>query len=400
MVAYPTFGRRVKCIVAAMRFRLLPTKAQEAALSQHCAHARFVWNLALEQRNLYRPEKGQPPGCAAQCRQLTDAREGTWLGEGSAVIQQQALRDLDQAFRNWLSNPSHFGRPSWRKHNIDEGFRVVGHDWRWERLSQNRARVSIPKVGWVDWRWSKGPGAPKSYRVTRDAAGRWWIAFAVIPEPIPAPGNGSVVGVDRGVTVPFALSDGEMVGVPTLTLGERRRLRRLQRHLARQTKGSSRRQATKRKIARLRSREVNRRKDAVEKLTNRLARAHDVIRIEDLRIGNMTRSARGTIEKPGTNVRAKAGLNREILARGWGLFARRLEDKAPGRVERVNPANTSRRCAACSHVAKENRESQAVFVCVSCGHRDNADTNAAINIRGGTRRQCAGRLGVGRASEP
>lgn len=366
-----------------MKFRLLPTNAQESALVRHCADARFVWNLALEQRNLYRPEMGPTPGRAAQCRQLTEAREGTWVGEGSAVIQQQALHDLDRAFRNWWSNPGHFGRPSWRRRDIDEGFRVVGRGWKWERMSQNRARVSVPKVGWVDWRWSRNPGSPKSYRVTRDAAGRWWIAFSVIPDPIPAPGTGSVIGVDRGVAVPFAMSDGEMVEVPTLNQRERLRLRRLQRHLARQAKGSGRRSATKRRMARLRAREVNRRKDAIEKLTTRLARAHDLIRVEDLQIGNMTRSARGTVEKPGTNVRAKAGLNREILARGWGLFSRRLEGKAPGRVEKVAPMNTSRRCAACAYVAKENRKSQAAFVCLKCGHRDNADTNAAINIAAG-----------------
>lgn len=185
------------------------------------------------------------------------------------------------------------------------------------------------------------------------------------------------------MAVPFAMSDGEMVEVPTLNQRERLRLRRLQRHLARQAKGSGRRSATKRRMARLRAREVNRRKDAIEKLTTRLARAHDLIRVEDLQIGNMTRSARGTVEKPGTNVRAKAGLNREILARGWGLFSRRLEGKAPGRVEKVAPMNTSRRCAACAYVAKENRKSQAAFVCLKCGHRDNADTNAAINIAAG-----------------
>lgn len=367
-----------------MRFRLLPTEAQEVLLREHCAQARFIWNLGLEQRNFYRPTFGPTPGFVGQSRQLTEARKATWLGDGSYTVQQQALRDLDQAFRNWWSNPGHYGRPTWRRRGTNEGFRIVAPQAkRFERLSRKHARVLIPKIGWVDWRWTRPPGEPKSYRVTLDAAGRWWISFAVIPDPIDPPGDGTIVGVDRGVTIPFAISDGEMVKIPKLTHKEKERLLRLQRKLARQVKGSNRREATKIQIGRMRAREVNRRKDVVEKLTTRLATSYDLIRIEDLRIANMTRSAKGTIEKPGVNVAAKAGLNREILNSGWGLFARRLEDKAPGRVEKINPANTSRRCAACTHVAKESRKSQAVFECVKCGHRANADLNAANNIAAG-----------------
>jgi transposase len=360
---------------------LLPTKDQEGPLREHCAQARFVWNLGLEQRNFYRPTFGPTPNFVGQSGQLTEARKSTWLGDGSQTVQQQALRDLDQAFRNWWSNPGHYGRPTWRRRGISEGFRIVGPQAkRWERLSGKRARVLVPKVGWVDWRYTRPPDEAKSYRVTFDAAGRWWISFAVIPAPLAGPGTGTIVGIDRGVTIPFAMSDGSMVGVPSLNVNEKSRLLRLQRKLARQSKGSSRRDATKTKIARLKSREVNSRTDVVEKLTTRLATEFDLIRIEDLRIKNMTRSAKGTKEKPGINVAAKAGLNREILKSGWGLFARRLEDKAPGRVEKINPVNTSRRCAVCTHVAKENRKSQAVFECVKCGHRANADLNAAINI--------------------
>ena len=368
-----------------VRFRLYPTPEQEVQLLEHCAHARYVWNLGLEQRNMYRPAFGPTPTFVAQSRQLTEARSGSsWLADGSQTVQQQALRDLDQAFRNWRTNPGHFGRPTWRKAGAHEGFRIVGpRALRWERLSRKRARVLIPKIGWVDWRWTRHPGEPKSYRIKRDAAGRWWICFAVRPDPIPAPDNGSIVGIDRGVTHAFAMSDGELVDVPKLAPAESARLLRLQRRLARQRKGSNRRERTKRQIARIRHREINRRKDAVEKLTTRLAAEHDLIRVEDLKIGNMTRSARGTVEAPGTNVAAKAGLNREILRSGWGEFARRLEDKAPGRVEKVNPAYTSQRCNRCGHVASESRESQARFRCVACNHTANADVNAAQNIAAG-----------------
>ena len=108
-----------------------------------------------------------------------------------------------------------------------------------------------------------------------------------------------------------------------------------------------------------------------------------MIRVEDLKIANMTRSARGTRENPGRHVWAKAGLNRGILGSGWGLLVRRLEDKAPGRVEKIKPHYTSQRCSACGQVDRDSRESQAVFRCTACGFACHADVNAAINIAAG-----------------
>jgi putative transposase len=205
----------------------------------------------------------------------------------------------------------------------------------------------------------------------------------VIPEPIPAPGNGQAVGIDRGVTVSAALSTGEMLTCPGLTTRERTRLRRLQRQLARAAQGSNRRGRVKCAIARLRARETDRRKDWAEKASTWLARQFDVIRVEDLQIKNMTRSAKGTAGDPGRNVRAKAGLNRGILQSGWGLLVRRLEEKASGRVEKINPAFTSQRCSACGHVNAKSRESQARFVCTACRYACHADVNAAQNIAAG-----------------
>jgi putative transposase len=273
------------------------------------------------------------------------------------MVQQQALRDFSQAMANFFTGTHR--RPTWRKAGRDEGFRIValkaGHV---RRLSRKTGEAWIPKAGWVRFRWSRAvPEGVKSYRVTLDRAGRWHIAFAAIPKPIPSPGTGNVVGIDRGVNISAALSTGEMLTVPGLSSARKRRLRYLQRKLSRAEPGSTR--------------------------PTDLARRFDIIRVEDLQVAGMTRSAKGTAQNPGRNVRAKAGLNREILRSGWGLLVRRLEDKAPDRVERIRPHFTSQRCSACGHIAAESRKSQALFCCVACKFTLNADVNAAINIAAG-----------------
>ena len=181
------------------RYRLLPTPAQEAVLRDHCGHARYVWNLAVEQHSHWRPGQAGAPGYPEQCRQLTAVRaEHPWLAAGAQMVQQQALRDFAQAMAAFFDPANPAGRPSWRKAGRDEGFRVVAlrpGDAR--RLSRHVGYVRcLPKGGWVRFRWSRAvpPGA-KSYRVNLDRAGRWHVAFAVIPEPIPAPGNGQTVAI-------------------------------------------------------------------------------------------------------------------------------------------------------------------------------------------------------------
>ena len=314
-------------------------------------------------------------------------------------MQQQALRDFAQAMRNFF-NRTH-RRPTWRKAGRHEGFRQVGFKPRHlKRLSRRYGQVWIPKVGWVRFRWTRNTSATvKSYRVTRDRAGRWHIAFAVIPEPVPGPDDGSVVGVDRGVAVSVALSCGELLRVPGLRAGETERLRRLQRRLARARRGSNRRARTKLAISRLRGRETDRRRDWVEKTTTDLARRFHTIRVEDLNVRAMTRSARGSRERPGTNVAQKRGVNREINRQGWGLLVARLKHKALGRLELVPSAYTSQRCSQCGHVSPENRKSQAVFQCIACAAGPcNADVNAARNIAAGRAVTARGNLGTSRSA--
>jgi transposase len=377
------------------RYRLYPTPAQEGVLAEHCAHARFVWNLGLEQRLMYRPGRGSTPGLNEQSRQLTEVRAAEpWLASGVRIVQAQALRDLDRAWQCFFRGTHR--RPSWRKAGKHEGFRITDFTSATgvRRLNRRWGQVKILRIGWVRFHWSRSVPESKSFRVTLDRAGRWHIAFAVIPKPITGPGTGEVVGIDRGVAVTLALSTGETFSAPIPSPGAER----FHRHLARAKRGSNRRKLAKVRLVRAHARDADRRKDWAEKASSDIARRFDVIRIEDLKIRNMVRSARGTVERPGTNVRQKAGLNRAILRSGWGLFAQRLEQKAPGRVEKINPHFTSQRCSACGHVAAESRKSQALFACTACGFACNADVNAARNIAAG--HAVTARGGSGKSSRP
>ncbi|MET9135196.1 RNA-guided endonuclease InsQ/TnpB family protein [Streptomyces antibioticus] len=393
------------------RFRMYPTDAQEWQMLLHCAHARYVWNLAVEQHAHWRPGRRSAPSYAEQCRQLTEARrDNEWLSAGNADVQQQALKDFARAKNACFT--SGFGEPSWRRKGVHEGFRVIGTDRVPEhhedgspklnpktgrqvmgrsvvvrKLNRRWAQVKVPGCGWVRFRLSsngkgsKLPGA-KTFRVTF-RNGRWHAAFAVIPEPTSAPGTGDVIGVDRGVTITAALSDGRKLNCPQLTVRERAQIRKQQRRAARARKGSGQETVAHAVLARLKAREANRRKDWCEKTSTLLARTYDLIRFEKLDIRSMTRSAKGTVEQPGKHVAQKAGLNRSILAQGWDLLRQRTGHKAPGRVEDVPAPYTSLRCSACGWIDKNSRKSQAEFVCSFCGFTCNADTNAAANVAAG-----------------
>ncbi|WP_329368639.1 RNA-guided endonuclease InsQ/TnpB family protein [Streptomyces sp. NBC_01483] len=388
------------------RFRLYPTPVQAQQMLLHCALARYVWNLAVEQHAHWRPGRRSAPGFAEQCRQLTEARrENEWLAAGNADVQQQALKDFATAKNARFA--SGFGEPTWRRKQVHEGFRVIGtgrvpefesdgspklnakskqvlgRSVVVQRLNRRWARVKVPGCGWVRLRLTRAElPAAKTFRVTF-RNGQWHIAFAVVPEPIEASAAGEVIGIDRGVAITAALSDGRKLNCPQLTVRERAQVRKHQRRAARAPKGSEARAAEHAKVARLKACEANRRKDWCEKTSTMLARSCGLVRFEKLNIKNMTRSAKGTVEQPGKSVRQKAGLNRVILAQGWGLLRQRTEQEAPGRVEDVPAPFTSLRCSACGWIEKKSRKRQADFVCVSCGFTCNADENASINVAAG-----------------
>lgn len=384
--------------------RMDPDPEQVQVMTMHANHARFVWNLGLEQREIKPRPANFWISFYTQNRELTEAREeNPWLAAGSRKAQEGALYDLDQAYRNWWSNPAHFGKPTWRSRSKSpQGFIV--RPLIVERLNRKWAVVNVPKAGMVKFRLSGDWAvitAAKSARVTVSRTGKWHVSFMALQPAFERTSTGKVVGIDRGVVHTISTSDGVHVSIPTLTPGEQARFLSLEHQFSRQCKGSRyrtpsrRREKTKKELNALRGREKNRRKDWIEKTSTDLVRGYDLIALEDLKIGNMTKAPppRPDPDKPGAylpnGARTKAALNRRVAASCWGELARRTKDKAgatPGDhrviVIGVDPRNTSITCHECGHIDKENRKNQAVFLCTRCDHKANADINAARNILG------------------
>ena len=257
--------------------------SRSEALLAHCRDARYVWNLAVEQQQHWQPGR-KAPGYVRAVRAVDRGSRRVRVACGLEVRRCSSRRCGISRRPCGTSSAGTHRRPRWRKAGVHEGFRQVGvKPHHVERLNRRFGRVWVPKVGWVRFRLSRPvPEGVKSYRVTRDRAGRWHVAFAHVPGPIAGPGDGSVVGIDRGVAVSAALSTGELLHAPGLTPGEAKRLKVLQQRLARARRGSNRREKTKRAIAKLKARERDRRKDWVEKTSTDLARRFDVIRVEAL----------------------------------------------------------------------------------------------------------------------
>jgi Transposase and inactivated derivatives len=371
------------------RYLLAFTSEQVDYAEQVGAICRAVWNTALEQRREYR-RRGAWINYVEQARQMAEAKKDpdcAWLADAPSHTLQQTLRDLERACKThgtW--------RVRWRsKTRSVPSFRFPDpHHIAVRRLNRRWGEVRLPKFGPVRFRWTRPLGGTiRNATVSRDG-GRWYISFCVEDGAVEAAPNGlSPVGVDRGVAVVVATSDGELHDRQFTTTGEAKRLKRLQQRLSRsldthgRNRRSKRRDATRAQLGRLNARIRQRRADFATQTAVRLVRQHGLVAVEDLHVANMTRSARGTAEQPGHNVRAKAGLNRAILGKGWSGFLLALEHAARyhgAEIVKVNAAYTSQTCHACKHVAGESRESQAVFRCVACGHQDNADVNAAKNI--------------------
>ena len=369
-------------------FRLYPTPEQTAQMAQIAGACRFVYNLALEQRRdwwrQYRATTGRNISFASQCRELTVLRaEVDWLKAVPVHALQQALKDLDRAYQNFFAGRAAYPTP--RKKIINDSFRFPDPaSLLVKRTGRSSGQMKLPKLGWVRLRgWQALPGNIRNITLSR-RGGQWFAAVQCEREVAdPAPSVLPSVGIDMGVAVFAALSNG--TNIESVNHGKKAlcALRRAQRILSRKKRGSANRRKAIRRVAKIQRRVANARKDFLHKHSAAIAKNHGTVIVEALKVRNMSASAKGTTIQPGRMVKQKAGLNRAILDQGWSMFramlAYKLADRG-GRLFEVPAAYTSQTCSVCSHVSATNRKGQANFACVACGHEANADTNAAINI--------------------
>ncbi len=382
----------MKTIHKAYRFRLKADVEQGRQFARIAGVCRLVWNLCLVQRKTIYASRRITLNSYSQLPDVTILRgEYDWIREIPSQVLQQKVRDLDIAYKNFFEGRAEFPERKKKNKSADsfrfpQGFRI-----------DNR-RIFLPKIGWVGFFKSRDiKGKPKHITVSRKGK-HWFVSICCEVEIADAVPKSKAAGIDMGIAKLCALSDGTVIENPACFERYRRKLAKLQRRLARKRKLSRNFYKAKAKITALHIRIANTRRDFIHKATTTIAKNHGLVVLEDLRIKNMSRSAKGSIDNPGKNVKQKSGLNRSILDAGWGEFRRQLEYKvgwANGIVVVVDPKNTSRRCPICGHTAKENRLTQADFICVSCGHADDADITAAVNIlRAGHARLACGETGA------
>ena len=367
----------------AYQFKLCPRGPQSQEMRQIAGSCRFVYNKGLAlQKDSYETE-GKKLSYAALCKELTAWRhheETAFLAQAPTHPLQQSLRDLDRAYANFFAGRAGF--PKFKRKGRRDSFRYP--DPQQVKLDQANGRVFLPKLGWIKYRKSRQVEGEIKQITVRSIAGNWYMSVhterEVEIEKHPA---SSMVGVDVGIAIFATLSDGTTFEPANSYRRQEEKLRRAQRQLARKQKFSANWRKQKQKVQRLHKKTADIRRDHLHKVSTTISKSHAIIVVEDLAVASMSKSARGNMNQPGKNVRAKAGLNKSILDQGWYEFRRQLEYKQTwrgGEVIAVAAHHTSQRCAVCEWVEADNRISQSRFSCRRCGHAENADVNAAKNI--------------------
>ena len=386
----------------AKKVKLQPTKRQEHELRKHAAARRWAWNWGLEcKEKAWKERKAQidsgtpkdkctkVPSAFGLSNMITplislpESEGGTWWkkGEINRCAPVSALRDLEQAFGNMFGG-SH-KRPRFQGYRQGHGgFKLFG-----SIVAKNQA-IKLPTIGYI--RITPGqhgyipPGKIKQIQLTQ-RAGQWYASTPDMEvDEMDLDDTRPIVGIDRGVSVLIALSDGTVCENPKALKKYQRKHRRLCKAISRKVGGSKKVKKSnncKKAIAarnRLEERISNLRDHAINKATKEIAKKYSVIVLEDLQLKNMTRKAKGKGKA------AKSGLNKSILDSCLGKIRQQLEYKAllyGSRIEYVKPHYTSQMCSVCGCIDRANRKSQAVFKCVGCGYEENADFNASKNIR-------------------
>ncbi len=370
-------------------FRLHPTVGQQAALARTFGCARVVYNDALRiRKDAHAAGLPFPRSGDLAKRLITLAKqtpERAWLANAPVGVMQQALRDLDAAYRNFFDSLSgnrrgpKIGEPQFRsrrdnrqtaRYTRSDAFRVAPS-----------GKLRLPKVGEVVVRWSRDlPAAPSSVTVIKDASGRYFASFVVmtdgseiLPETTPE------VGIDLGLTHFAVLSDGTKITAPKFFRRAEKKLKKAQQNLARKTKGSNNRKKAVVKVAHAHARTADQRRDFHHKLSTTVIRENQAVYVEDLAVNGLARTR----------------LAKSVNDAGWSTFVGMLEYKAArygrtfARVDRWFPS--SQLCSACGFRDGPKPLAVRAWTCANCDTTHDRDINAARNIRIEGHKVAAGR---------
>ena len=367
----------------AYKYELKPNGQQLRHMRRFAGSCRFVFNKALALQKTNHEAGNKFIGYVAMAKLLTawrNSADTAWLSQAPVHPLQHALKDLERAYKNFFSKRADF--PRFKKKGMGDSFRYP--DAKQFKIDAGNSRVFLPKLGWIRYRNSRELlGTAKNITVSSNG-GKWFVSIQTereIAEPVHS--STSIIGIDVGIARFATLSDGSFIEPLNTFRKHEQRLARYQRAMSRKTKFSNNWKKAKAKVQKLHTRIANVRRDFLHKTMTTISQNHAIVCIEDLQVRNMSKSAAGSSDAPGRNVKAKSGLNKSILDQGWFEFRRQLEYKQAwrgGAVLAVSPKNTSRTCPCCGHVSAENRQAQAKFACVDCGYENNADLVGAINV--------------------
>jgi putative transposase len=364
-------------------FRLYPTADQQVSLSKAFGCARVVFNDALASRRAAY-EAGEPYISDTELSARLTASKGTpersWLAEVSSVVLQQALADLNAAYRNFFASVT--GKRTGAK-TAPPRFRSRKDRRQAIRFTKNsrfalldNGKLRLPKVGDVEVRWSRTlPSEPSSVTVIRDAAGRFFASFVVDPAREPLAKTDAECGIDLGLGHFAVLDDGTKVSAPRFLRRAERKLKRAQRDLSRKQKGSRNREKARVRVARVHAKVADARRDFHHKLSTAIIRENQAVYVEDLAVKGL----------------ARARLAKSVNDAGWSSFVSMLEYKAAlygrqlRRIGRFEP--TSQVCSSCGVNDGPKPLRVREWACAACGAVHDRDVNAARNIAALGRRE-------------
>ena len=369
-----------------VKVRLYPNKEQQQLINQTFGSCRFVYNMLLDAK-IKAYECGDNLSAYELKKRLVPMKNvegGEFLkGIDSTALQNSVLK-IDVAYKNFFHRikfGEKAGFPKFKsKHNSYQSYQS-------STATIKDSKLYLPKIGEIRTKFHRGKIIGKIKTVTVSCEANQYYASINYEDGLQeliGINNGKSIGIDVGVKVFAYTSNNEVINPNKehkLTK-DIQKMTKAQKSLSRKKKGSANRAKAKAKLAKKHLKIKNKRNDFLHKISYKLSE-NQTIKVEDLKIKNMSRQAKGSIDNPNMRTSAKSGLNRSILQQSWGKFFELLEYKLKrngGELIKVNPKHTSQKCSRCGHISKENRLTQAQFICTKCNYKVNADYNASVNI--------------------